>query len=79
MEPNWVELERRLARMTMKQLRPIGKRWFNGDMGGAGAKAEYVQTMCSQMRYWWRSCVEMGGRERVEKVLQMIAEMEGEH
>lgn len=76
MEPDWRGLSERLMRMTMRQLRKVGGRWFSGMMGGASAKGEYVQTMVGQMRYWWLSCVEEGGRERVGNVLKTIIEIE---
>lgn len=74
-EPDWKELKETLMGMTMKQLKPIGKRWMNGSMGGAGRKSEYVQVMVAQMRHWWLSCAEQGGRERVENVLKDIREV----
>lgn len=77
-EPDWKMLAQRLKGLTMRQLRAIGGRWFSGMMGGASAKAEYVQTMVGQMRYWWQSCVEEGGRERVDNVLKTIIEVEVE-
>ena len=77
MEPDWEKLAQRLKGLTMKQLRTIGGRWFSGMMGGASANGEYVQTMVGQMRYWWLSCVEEGGRERVGNVLKTIIEVEG--
>lgn len=69
MEPNWRELHDRLTRLTMKKLRPLGSRWFKGSLGGESRKAEYVDAMVSQMRYWWRSCSEQGGRDRVRNVM----------
>ena len=74
-EPDWKDLKETLLGMTMRQLRPIGKRWFNGAMGGASRKSAHVQTMVAQMRHWWRSCAEQGGRERVESVLKDIREV----
>lgn len=76
MEPDWRELSERLMRMTMRQLRKVGGRWFSGMMGGASAKGEYVQTMVGQMRHWWHECADRGGRERVGNVLKTIIEIE---
>lgn len=76
MEPDWRELSERLMRMTMRQLRKVGKLWFDGMMGGASAKGEYVQTMVGQMRHWWHGCADRGGRERVGNVIKTIIEIE---
>lgn len=77
-EPDWGDVRARLMAMPMRKLRPIGRRWFSGMLGGSTAKGKYVGTMVDQMRYWWRSCADRGGRERVSNVLKTIAEAERE-
>ena len=72
MEPNWDEVRERLMAMTTKQLRSIGREWFNGILGGASTKADIAATMATQMRNWWLNCAEWGGRERVANVLKAI-------
>ena len=76
-EPNWEDVRRRLTALTMRQLRTIGRSWFAGCLGGASAKAEYVGEMVAQMRHWWRSCADEGGRERVAGVMEDMERTEG--
>lgn len=75
MEPKWEELREQLMGLTTKELRTIGRRWFNGALGGASRKAEIVGEMVSTMRYWWRSCADRGGQGRVCNVLHDIQEV----
>lgn len=76
MEPDWDDLRCRLMALTMRQLRPIGRAWFNGSLGGASTKAEYVREMVSQMRHWWH-LPDGYGRQRVRNVLADIGRFEG--
>lgn len=79
MEPDWDYIGETLMSLTMRELRPIGKRWFNGMLGGASAKAEYVGTMVDQMRNWWRRCAEQGGQDCVRNVLRDVEEAKRRH
>ena len=67
MEPDWTDVEARLAALTMRELKPIKHDWFNGSLGGLSSKADIVREMVSQMRYWWRL---PDGRGRVGNVLR---------
>lgn len=71
MEPRWDELAERLCGLTMRELRGIGRRWFNGALGGASTKADVARTMVTQMRSWWRM-PEGYGQQRVRNVLADI-------
>ena len=77
-EPNWRELKSRLMALTMKQLRPIGRKWFMGCLGGASTKAEYVDEMVTQMRHWWRLYESEGGHESVRGILADLERLERE-
>lgn len=74
MEPSWDALRDHLGVMTVKELRGIGRRWFNGTLGGASSKGAIADAMVSQMRHWWHNCAEWGGRGRVKNVLKDIDE-----
>ena len=69
MEPNWEDVERLLLAMTVKQLRELGRTWFDGCLGGAFTKRDIAKTMTSQMRHWWRMDV---GCVRVQCVLKEL-------
>lgn len=72
MEPDWNHIKETLASMPMRMLRPIGRRWFAGALGGASAKSEYIGEMVTQMTYWWRSYAAEGGQDRVRNVMKDI-------
>ena len=65
MEPDWSEVERRLGALTVRELRAIASRRFNGCLGGASTKADVAHEMTAQMRHWWRC----GKRGRVADVM----------
>ena len=75
MEPSWDALRDHLGAMTVKELRGIGRRWFNGCLGGASTKAQVVGEMVSQLRYWWH-LPDGYDRQRVANVLRDIDEIE---
>ncbi len=77
-EPNWRELKARLMKLTMKQLRPIGRKWFMGFLGGASIKAEYVGKMVTKMRHWWQLYESEGGYDSVRSILADIERAERE-
>lgn len=73
-EPCWEALRDELMGWRVKELRSLGKRWFNGSLGGASSKRQIVDGMVTQMRHWWLRCEEMGGRERVANVVAYVRE-----
>ena len=73
MEPSWDALRDHLGAMTVKELRGIGRRWFNGTLGGASSKGAIADAMVSQMRHWWR-LPDGYGRGRVRNVMKDIDE-----
>ena len=72
-EPYWNEIEQRMMKLTLKQLRPVLK-WFNGSLCGASSKRARVHIAVSQMQYWWNH-VE-GGQGRVSNVLKELESVE---
>ena len=78
MEPDWAGLEKLLRSMTVVNLRKLGRTWFMGMLGGASTKRDIAQEMVAQMRHWWRSCADNGGRERVDDVLRDIVRLAGD-
>lgn len=78
MEPDWAGLEKLLRSMTVVNLRKLGRTWFMGALGGASTKRDIAQEMVAQMRHWWRSCADNGGRERVDDVLRDIVRLAGD-
>lgn len=72
MEPDWNHIKETLASMPMRMLRPIGRRWFAGALGGASTKSEYIGEMVTQMTYWWRSCAAEGGQDQVRNIMKDI-------
>lgn len=73
-EPSWDALRDRLGAMTVRELRGIGRRWFAGCLGGASTKAQIVDEMVSQLRYWWR-LPDGYGRDEVRNVMRDIERM----
>ena len=72
-EPYWSDIEQRMMKLTLKQLRPVLK-WFNGSLGGASSKRDKVHEAVSQMQYWWGH-VE-GGQGRVSNVIKELESVE---
>ena len=76
-EPDWGEVKLRLKEMTLRQIRPVLSRWFNGSMCGASRKSDVIDTMVSIMSHWWR--LPNGyGRARVRKALRDLGMGEDE-
>ncbi len=73
MEPSWDALRDHLGAMTVRELRVIGRRWFNGTLGGASSKGAIADAMVSQMRHWWH-LPDGYGRDRVKNVMADIDE-----
>lgn len=71
MEPSWETVRETLMGMTTKQLRRLGREWFNGTLGGASAKGAIADAMVSQMRHWWH-LPDGYGRDRVRNVLRDV-------
>lgn len=74
MEPSWDALRDHLGAMTVRELRGIGRRWFAGCLGGASTKAQIVDEMVSQLRYWWH-LPDGYGRDEVRNVMRDIEGM----
>ena len=74
-EPNWNSLQERLSKLTLRQIRPIKKKWFDGCMGGASSKYEIVREMVSSMRYWWRNAED--GQSCVMQIVEEVASIDG--
>ena len=74
-EPSWNSLQERLSKLTLRKIKPIKKKWFDGAMGGASSKQEIVQEMVSQMRYWWHNADD--GQSRVTRIVEEIASIDG--
>ena len=74
-EPDWADVQKRMSALTLKQLKPV-KAWFNGNLGGASTKAEVIQTMTNQMRYWWRNVEGGMGKSRVRHVMEELEKAE---
>lgn len=45
MEPSWDALRDHLGAMTVRELRGIGRRWFNGTLGGASGKGRFTHVI----------------------------------
>lgn len=75
MEPDWEDVKGRLLSLTVKQLRAIGRRWFNGSLGGASSKLDIAGEMVSCMRHWWHLADDLG-KPRVGNVLKDLADLE---
>lgn len=74
-EPDWGELKERLSKLTVKQLRVLTGRWFNGSMGGATTKSDIIHIMLIQMASWYRA-PEQIGHGRIANVLTDLAKVE---
>ena len=68
MEPNWEKVKEHMLSMTLKELAPIKREWFNGCLGGVSGKAAQVGEMVGQMSYWWHI-------EEHERVMAVLKEL----
>ena len=73
-----MDVEARMSRLKLRQLRQLGRTWFMGSLGGESTKAGITREMVSQMRYWWRALGDNGGKERVARVMADLALAEEE-
>lgn len=67
-EPDWSEVKEHMLSMTLKELAPIKREWFNGCLGGVSGKAAQVNEMIIQMSHWWHI-------EENERVMAVLKEL----